>query len=60
MPSTLTIAEAASAYGVSPKTMRRYIAAGRLPAVRVGPRLLRVDPDDVAALARPLATAGTR
>ena len=55
----LTIVEAAEAFGVHPKTVRRWIAAGRLPAYRVGPKLLRVNAADVAALARPLATAAT-
>jgi excisionase family DNA binding protein len=32
----LTIAEAASLLKVAPITVRRFIAAGRLPAVRVG------------------------
>lgn len=52
----LTIRQAADALNCHPNTLRRYIARGRLPAYRVGPKLLRVRAEDVAALARPLAT----
>ncbi|WP_072751694.1 helix-turn-helix domain-containing protein [Rhodococcus maanshanensis] len=38
-----TIAEAAETLSVSTRTIRRYIAAGRFTAYRVGPRLIRVD-----------------
>lgn len=37
----LTVSEAAGLLAVSEKTIRRWIAAGRLPAVRLG-RLVRV------------------
>ncbi len=40
--------------GVSVCTLRRWIAEGRLPAYRVGPRLIRVDLADLDALARPV------
>jgi excisionase family DNA binding protein len=53
---SVTLAEAASRYGVSTRTLRRWVADGRLPAWRVGPRLIRVAPADVAALARPVPT----
>lgn len=56
----LTIAGAAEALGVHPNTVRRMVARGELPAFRVGPRLLRLRAEDVAAVARPLATAGNR
>jgi excisionase family DNA binding protein len=49
---------AAAAYAdVSTRTLRRYIAQGRLTGYRVGPRLLKVDLDDVDRLARPIPTA---
>lgn len=54
------LADAAASCGVYPITIRRWISAGRLPAYRVGPRLLRVDADDVARLARPVPTAAAR
>ncbi|GAA2469333.1 helix-turn-helix domain-containing protein [Terrabacter carboxydivorans] len=42
-----SLAEAAERTGLSTKTLRRRIASGVLAAYRSGPRLLRVDPDDV-------------
>jgi excisionase family DNA binding protein len=39
----LTIQEVADKYAVSPRSIRRYIASGRLTAHRVGPRLIRLD-----------------
>jgi excisionase family DNA binding protein len=44
--STLRLAsldDAAKRFDVSTKTIRRYIAAGRLTGYRVGPRLVKVD-----------------
>ena len=54
MPEYLTIAEAASRLGVHPNSIRNYIAAGRLSAKRVGPRLIRVDAAELEALLRPI------
>jgi excisionase family DNA binding protein len=42
----LTIDEAAEILNVSPKTIRRRIAARELPAIRDG-RSVRVSPDDL-------------
>ena len=56
----LSLQEAADELGVSTRTVRRYIASGQLPAVRVGARLLRVRRDHVEALARPVPTVDTR
>jgi excisionase family DNA binding protein len=53
---SVTLAEAASRFNVSTRTLRRWVADGRLPAWRVGPRMIRVAPADVAALARPVPT----
>lgn len=52
----LTIAQAAERLSVSPRTIRRLIGAGRLPAARigVGGRLVRIHPHDVRMLERPL------
>ncbi len=52
------IPHAAEYLGVSTKTIRRYIAAGRLTAYRTGPRLIRVDLADVDALLQRVPTAG--
>lgn len=53
----LTLKAAAAWYGVSERTLRRRIAEGRLPAYRVGPRSIRVSPEDVAALAKRIPSA---
>jgi excisionase family DNA binding protein len=53
-----SIADAAAYADVSPRTIRRYIAAGRLTGYRVGPRLVKVDLADLDAIMRPIPTAG--
>ena len=47
---------AAAALGCSTKTIRRYIADGRLTGYRMGPRLIRVDMAEVDALLSPIPT----
>ena len=42
--------------GVSDKTMRRMIASGRATGYRVGPRLIRVDLNELDALLAPIPT----
>nr|WP_228489369.1 helix-turn-helix domain-containing protein [Raineyella fluvialis] len=44
--------------GINPRTVREWISAGILPAYRVGPRFIRVDLNDVDALAERIPTAG--
>ncbi|GFG66890.1 hypothetical protein MKUB_43800 [Mycobacterium kubicae] len=56
-PELIGIQEAADRLGVSYRSVRRYISAGRLNAVRVGPRLLKVRADDLDALMRPVGGA---
>jgi excisionase family DNA binding protein len=56
---------AAAAYAdVSTRTLRRYIAQGRLTGYRVGPRLVKADLSELDQLARPptprLAVPGDR
>lgn len=43
----LSIQDVADQFGVSTRTVRRYISEGRLTAHRVGPRLIRLDADQV-------------
>lgn len=65
MPNTSTtlarhlvgLASAAEYAEVHPRTLRRYIASGRLTGYRVGPRLVRVDLNEVNALLRPIPAA---
>ena len=42
-----TLASAAERHGVHPRTIRRRIADGTITGYRSGPRLVRVDPDEV-------------
>lgn len=56
-PELIGLQEAADRCGVCYKTIRRYIASGRLNAVRVGPRLLKVRTDDLDALLQPVGGA---
>ena len=48
MKKKITIREAAETFAVSPKTIRRYIETGRITAYRLGPKMIRLDPDEVA------------
>ena len=49
----LTVKETAAMLRVSPVTIRRHIASGRLPAVRIG-RAIRIEREEVATLAKPV------
>jgi len=49
-----TIAEAAQLLRVSKPTVSRWIESGRLPAVRVGPRLIRIRRVDLYQLDEPV------
>lgn len=51
-----SLADAAARTGVSVRTLRRRISEGRLAAYRCGPRLLRVDTEEVDALMKPVPT----
>ena len=53
-----SIAHAAEYLGVADKTIRRYIAAGRLTGYRAGPRLIRVDLNELDAMLRVIPTTG--
>ena len=56
MPKNLTtIRDVCEQYGLSDKTVRRKIKTGELTAYRCGPRLLKLDADQVeATLMRPV------
>jgi excisionase family DNA binding protein len=51
---------AAEYLDVHTKTIRRWIAQGRLTGYRVGTKTPRVDLTEVDALARPIAAVGGR
>ena len=58
-PKRLVPLDAAAEYvSCNERTIRRYIAAGRLTGYRVGPRMIRVDLDELEAMLRPIPTAG--
>ncbi len=48
----LTVKEAASLLGVSTRTVYGWIRDGRIPSVRLGPKLLRVPTEQLMELAR--------
>ena len=49
----------AAAYaGICVRTLRRRIADGTVTGYRVGPRLIRVDLDELDAMLRPVPTGG--
>jgi len=52
-----SVADAAARVGVSTKTVRRWIASGQLAGYRIGPRLLRVDPDEFDKMLTLIPTA---
>ena len=54
-----SLAAAAQYAGVTTMTIRRRIAAGDLTGYRFGPRLIRVDLDELDAAMQPIPT-GTR
>jgi len=53
----LSVADAAEYIGVSTQTIRRYIESGRLPAYRLGKKLVKVRDTDLDALMRPIPAA---
>lgn len=54
LPPNPTISQTAEFFGVDEKTIRRWIAQGRLTAYRVGPRLIRIDRESIAKLCKPI------
>lgn len=55
----VSLAAGAAFADVSVRTLRRYIAQGRLTGYRVGPRLVKVDLSELEQLARPIPAART-
>lgn len=48
MGKKLSIDQVAKDYNISRRSVRRYIAEGRLTAIRVGPHMIRLDAEQVA------------
>lgn len=46
----ISLDEAAERLDICTRTLRRYIAAGRLTAYRIGPRLIKIDPAELDQL----------
>ncbi|MGY4712893.1 helix-turn-helix domain-containing protein [Mycolicibacterium sp. CBM1] len=57
LPARPSIKAAAAEFGLSEKTIRRWIADGRLRAYRIGPKMIRVDRESLLNLARPIGGA---
>jgi hypothetical protein len=53
----VSLAAGAAFADVSIRTLRRYIAQGRLTGYRIGPRLVKVDLNELEQLARPIPAA---
>lgn len=49
-PNRERLATAAARTGISHRTLRNWVKKGTLPAYRVGPKIIEVDPADVDAL----------
>lgn len=52
-----SIADAAGYAAVSEKTIRRWIASGRINGYRAGSRIIRVDLNEIDAALRPIPNA---
>ena len=57
VPVYLSLEDAAQCMSVSVKTIRRWIAAGTLPAYRCGKRAIRIRLDDLEAAPRQIPSA---
>lgn len=52
--SLLSVGEISNETGISESTIRNWIAQGKLPAVRIGERIIRIRLADLAALITPV------
>ncbi|MBA8795570.1 excisionase family DNA binding protein [Friedmanniella endophytica] len=55
---SLSVAQSADLSNVSQKTIRRLIAAGTLPAYRVGARALRIKESDLMSIMNRIPAGG--
>jgi excisionase family DNA binding protein len=56
-PTLISTSEAAERLGVSPNTLRGYVASGLISCRRVGPKLLKFDADEIARFAQTVSNA---
>ncbi|MDM4141380.1 MULTISPECIES: helix-turn-helix domain-containing protein [Mycobacterium] len=54
LPVRISIAQAAAVFGLSHKTIRRWLAEGRISGYRLGKRAIRIDRDSLLAVQRPI------
>lgn len=50
MDDLLTISEAAAELGFHPNTIRKFIKTGRLPAYRIGVKIIRIKRSDLETI----------
>lgn len=55
-----SVQDAAGRFGVHPITIRRMVARGDIAGYRFGPRIVRVDLDELERAFRPIPTVGGR
>lgn len=60
LPDRASVQQTAGYLGVSVKTVRNYIASGRLTAIRIGPRLLRIERESIERLLQPVEIDGAQ
>ena len=58
MSRLASLADAAVHTGTTEKTIRRWASQGRIRAWRLGPRLIRVDLEEIDAMLSPIPTVG--
>ena len=58
MSHYITVAQTAEHIGVTERTVRRYIAEGRITGVRIGPKMIRVEAASLDRLAKPMTPLG--
>lgn len=56
--ASYSLGEAAEILGVTDRTLRNYIARGKLPAYRIGARIVRVRRTDLESLFHRIPVAG--
>jgi excisionase family DNA binding protein len=55
-PRYASLKQAAEQHNCNERTLRRYIASGRLTGYRFGPRMIRIDLNELDALMAPIPT----